>query len=640
MCGIAGYAGFWEDGLIERMLRSIRHRGPDAFNYWLDPASPLALGHVRLSILDLTERGNQPMWDDTGRFCITYNGEIYNYRKLRSDLEAEGCKFRSDSDTEVLLTLFREKGPSCLGKLRGIWAFAIWDSEEQRLFLSRDPLGVKPLYFVVQGNRFLFSSEIKSFLCWSEFSKDVDKAAVLETLIYLWTPGPRTMFTHVRKLLPGQNLTLRPGEAPIISYSLDIKPETNLKGLSESDAIELLQEQLHHSVQSQLVSDVPVGAFLSGGLDSSSIVATAERNGHRISRCYTIDYAGGRKWEGMVNDLDYARKVAQYLGVECIEIPLDNSVCDRVREMIWHLDEPQADLAPLNVLLISEAARKNGDYVLFSGAGGDDIFSGYRRHIALQNEHWWEWMPKPMLSGLRVLSKVFPQSRAFGRRVQKLFEYADLSSDERLLRYFAWASENYAHTLFQHDFGNELKNHDPFDVMRNALHSHTVGADRLDKMLFLDMRYFLADHNLNYTDKMGMAHGIEIRVPLIDIDLVRLGWRIPSDLKLRNITGKYIFKRAMEPYLPKDVIYRPKTGFVAPVREWLSGPLYKQVRDVLSPEALNRRGWFLPESVQKLFDELDNKKNDVQYQLLSLYCLEEWARMFIDGECPETVAEF
>ena len=595
MCGIAGFAGFWEGGLIERMLKTIR---------------------------------------------ITYNGEIYNYKNLRSDLKAKGCKFRSDTDTEVLLTLFREKGPSCLEKLRGIWAFAIWDSREHRLFLSRDPLGVKPLYFVVQGNKFLFSSEIKSFLCWSEFSKDVDKAAIVETLIYLWTPGPRTMFAQVRKLLPGQNLTVHPGEAPVISYSLDIKPEPNMKGLSEDDAIGLLEEQLYHSVQSQLVSDVPVGAFLSGGLDSSSIVAMAERNGRRISHCYTIDYEGGRKWEGMINDLDYARKVAQYIGVELVEIPLDSSVCDRVREMIWHLDEPQADLAPLNVLLISEAARKNGDYVLLSGAGGDDIFSGYRRHVAIQNEHWWAWMPMQIRKGMRVLTKMFPSSRPFGRRLQKLFEYADLPSDERLLRYFAWVSEKYAHTLLQDDFGNELENHDPFDVMRKALHSHAAGADRLDKMLFLDMHYFLPDHNLNYTDKMGMARGVEIRVPLIDIDLVRLAWRIPSDLKLRNITGKYIFKRAMEPYLRKDVIYRPKTGFVAPVREWLSGPLYKQVRDVLSPESLNRRGWFSPASVQKLFDELDNKRNDVQYLLLSLYAFEEWARMFIDGECPETAAGY
>ena len=640
MCGIAGYTGFYEESLIKSMLDSMSHRGPDGLRFWCDPTVPISLGHVRLSIIDLSEQGAQPMWDSLGRFCIIYNGEIYNYRKLRSDLEAEGCKFRSNSDTEVLLTLFREKGPSCLKELRGIWAFGIWDSKERRLFLSRDPLGVKPLYFVVQRNKFLFSSEIKSFLCWSEFSKDVDKAAILETLIYLWTPGPRTMFAHVRKLLPGQNLTVYPGKAPVISSSSGIKPEANLKGMSENDAIELLQDQLYRSVQSQLVSDVPVGAFLSGGLDSSSVVAMAEQNGHRISRCYTIDYAGGRKWEGMVNDLDYARKVARHIGVECVEISLDNSVCNRVREMIWHLDEPQADLAPLNVLLISEAARKNGDYVLFSGAGGDDIFSGYRRHVALQNEHWWDWMPKPMRNGLPILTKVFPSSHPFGRRLQKLFGYADLSPDERLLRYFAWVSEKYVHALFQDDFCKELKNHDPFDVMRNALSSCTDGVDRLDKMLFLDMRYFLVDHNLNYTDKMGMACGIEIRVPLIDIDFVRLAWQIPSSFKLRKLTSKYIFKRAMEPFLPKDVIYRPKTGFVAPVREWLAGPLHEQVRDALSPKALKRRGWFSPASVQDLFDEHDKQKKDVQYLILALYTLEEWARMFIDGERPEGVVEY
>ena len=214
MCGIAGFLGISKEGLIERMLKTIRHRGPDAMDYWVNPTVPMALGHVRLSIIDLSERGNQPMWDTTGRFCIIYNGEIYNYKKLRSELKSKGCDFRSNTDTEVLLTLFREKGPSSLKELRGIWAFAIWDSKKRELFLSRDPLGVKPLYFVVQGDKFLFSSEIKSFLCWDKFSKDIDHAAVLETLIYLWTPAPRTMFTHVRKLLPGQGLTICPGKAP------------------------------------------------------------------------------------------------------------------------------------------------------------------------------------------------------------------------------------------------------------------------------------------------------------------------------------------------------------------------------------------------------------------------------------------
>ena len=600
MCGIAGIIGINEAGLIDRMLSTIQHRGPDASNSWVDLSVPISLGHVRLSILDLTEMGNQPMWEDTGRFCIIYNGEIYNYKELRNSLESKGCKFQSDTDTEVLLTLFREEGPSCIKKLKGIWAFAIWDSRERLLFLSRDPLGIKPLYFFSRDDFFLFSSEIKGLLCWQEFPKDIDQAAVLETMIYLWTPGPRTMFIHIRKLLPGQSLSIRPGQKPIITTSINITPEVHLVKSNEEEWISRLKDQLYHSVQSQLVSDVPVGAFLSGGLDSSSIVAMAERNGHRLSRCYTIDYAGGRDWEGMVNDLQYARKVARHIGVECVEIPLDSSVFSRIHEMIWHLDEPQADLAPINVLLISEAARKNGDFVLLSGAGGDDIFSGYRRHIALQNEHWWDWMPLPMLRGLRLLTKAFPSSHPFGRRLQRLFEYAGMSSNERLLRYFAWVSDKNARSLLQDDFYMELDNHDPFEAMRNALSSCGNGVDRLDKMLFLDMRYFLADHNLNYTDKMGMAYGIEIRVPLIDIDIVRLAWQIPSSLKLRGVTGKYIFKRAMEAFLPKDVIYRPKTGFVAPVREWLSGPLHDQVRDVLSPQALNKRGWFSPTSIQRV----------------------------------------
>ncbi|RJR14938.1 MAG: asparagine synthase (glutamine-hydrolyzing) [Nitrospiraceae bacterium] len=632
MCGIAGYIGINQEGLIDRMLQTIRHRGPDSSNCWVDQSIPMAIGHVRLSILDLSDRGNQPMWDDTGRFCITYNGEIYNYRELRSELEGRGCNFRSNTDTEVILNLFRDKGHACLTYLKGIWAFAIWDASDRKLFLSRDPLGVKPLYYISRGKQFLFSSEIKSFLNWSDFSKHIDNAAMLETLTYLWTPGPRTMFSQVRKMMPGQNLTVYPGRPNITVSTTEVSQQGSLDHMNEDVIADLLREQLYQSIQSQLVSDVPVGAFLSGGLDSSSIVAMAERNGPRISRCYTINYAGGRTWEGMVNDLSYARLVASHLGVECVEIPLDESIYERVNEMIWHLDEPQADIAPLNVLLIAEAARKNGDYVLLSGAGGDDIFSGYRRHTALQNEYLWDWLPYPFRNGLRMCSKIFPTAYPFGRRLQKLFEYADLPADERLPRYFAWFPDKLVRSVLTEDILRELECHDSFDVMRTALSSHNFSGDQLNKMLFLDMKYFLADHNLNYTDKMGMARGVEIRVPLIDIDLVSLALRIPASLKLKKMTGKYIFKRSMEPYLPKDIIYRPKTGFVAPIREWVSGPLLYRIKEVLSAESLKKRGWFSPRGVQNLFNNLRANKNDIHYLVWSLYTIEEWARIFIDGE--------
>ncbi|MDQ7837051.1 MAG: asparagine synthase (glutamine-hydrolyzing) [Thermodesulfobacteriota bacterium] len=632
MCGIAGFIGIHEEGLIEKMLRATRHRGPDASGAWSDSSIPISLGHNRLSILDLSERGKQPMWDDTGRHCITYNGEIYNYRELRRFLESRGYRFRSDTDTEVLLYLFRDWGPACLRELQGIWAFAFWDTREEILYLSRDPLGVKPLYFVFQDNKFLFSSEIKSLLCWKGLSREVDEQALLETLIYLWTPGPRTILHRVRKLLPGQMLTVRAGEAPSITEEVDIKPRKDIAGTDETEILELVRSQLHRSVQSQLVSDVPVGAFLSGGLDSSAVVAIAEREGRRISHCYTINYADGRNWEGMVNDLDYARRVARQLGVPCLEIPLESTILERVREMIWHLDEPQADLAPLNVLLIAEAARQQGDYVLLSGAGGDDIFSGYRRHLALMTERWWDWMPSTLRTSVRLLSERVHSSNPSLRRFKRMFQYADRSREERLVHYFTWASKSYVLQLLQGDLSQRLADHDPLQVMREALGKHTCQMDNLNKMLFLDTRFFLTDHNLNYTDKMGMARGVEIRVPLIDIDLVRLAFAIPGRLKQRGFTGKYIFKRAMEPFLPKEVIYRPKTGFVAPVREWMLGPLHDQIRSVLSREAIQRRGWFSFPAIECLFQELRENRQDLHYLLLSVYMLEEWARLFLDGE--------
>lgn len=638
MCGIAGYVGIRDGQLIQSMLSVIRHRGPDASGFWYDANVPIAFGHNRLSILDLSERGKQPMWDSSGRFCITYNGEIYNYRQLREDLKAKGCQFRTNTDTEVLINLFCDEGLSCLKRLRGIWAFAIYDVKERKTFLVRDPFGVKPLYYAMGDHQLLFASEIKGLLRWEGLDKSVDEAAIFETLMYLWTPGPRTIFANIRKLAPGEVLTVSSDDVlnfTSASYGIDL-PQ-HFVDEPEHGMIERLRKQLHSSVTSQLVSDVPVGAFLSGGLDSSAVVAMAERDGHNISRCYTMNYGGGKKWEGMVNDLQYARKVADYLGVECREIVLDDSIVDRVREMLWHMDEPQADLAPLNVLLIAEAARQNGDYVLLSGAGGDDIFSGYRRHVALMSEKWWAWMPAKMRIGLKKISRTIDPSSAGGRRMRKWFKYAGCSSAERAIRYLVWSSEDDVLDLFQEDFRQRVSKHDPLAVMRDAMNTCN-GVDALSKMLYLDTRFFLTDHNLNYTDKMSMARGVEVRVPLIDIELVKMAHSIPSRAKVRGYTGKYIFKRAMESYLPKDVIYRPKTGFVSPIREWFRGALGEKMRLVLNEDSLTRRGWFSPRAVSDLFQKAERGVEDCHYLLLSVYLIEEWARMFIDGEYSEGIS--
>lgn len=632
MCGIAGYIGIEDEKLIQSMLSTMKHRGPDATGYWYDAKVPIALGHNRLSILDLSERGKQPMWDGSGRFCITYNGEIYNYRQLREELKAKGYQFRTNTDTEVLINLFCENGLSCLKRLRGIWVFAIYDTRKRKTYLARDPLGVKPLYYAVGSHQLLFASEIKGLLSWKGLDKSIDEAAIFETLMYLWTPGPRTIFANIRKLAPGEVLTVSSDDVlNFASTSHGINLPQHFTDEPEYIMIEKLREQLHSSVTSQLVSDVPVGAFLSGGLDSSAVVAMAERDQHNISRCYTINYGDGKMWEGMVNDLQYARKVAGHLGVECCEISLDDSIVNRVREMLWHMDEPQADLAPLNVLLIAEAARRNGDFVLLSGAGGDDIFSGYRRHVALMSEKWWAWMPVKMRIGLSKISGTMNPTSASGRRMRKWFKYAGSSNEERVIRYFAWSSEDDVLNLFQEDFRQRVSRHDPLAVMRDAMDTCN-GADALCKMLYLDTRFFLTDHNLNYTDKMSMARGVEVRVPLIDIELVKMAHSMPSHAKVRGYTGKYIFKRAMESCLPKDVINRPKTGFVSPIREWYRGALGEKMKLVLNEESLMRRGWFSPRAVSDLFRKVDYGLEDCHYLLLSVYLIEEWARMFIDGE--------
>lgn len=633
MCGIVGFslANTDGDGALLAARDALTHRGPDDFGVFEDALLGIGLAHTRLAIQDLSPAGHQPMLSNNGIAVVIFNGEIYNFQELRAELEAEGAEFRGSSDTEVLLNLYQSEGEEMLSRLNGIFAFAIWDQAKQKLFLARDALGVKPLYYAALADRFIFASEIKALMPLMPEPGNLDRPALDRYLTYLWCPGEGTPLQAVRKLMPGQAMWVNSGqvERHWSWYRLPVAHTKTAHRLNARSAVKGTINHLRTAVHRQLISDVPVGAFLSGGLDSSSVVALARERNPNI-RCFTIG-ATGLENEGMADDLPYAKMVAEHL-----QVPLEVVRVDPIQmamdlpNMVAQLDEPLADPAPLNVLYISRLARQQGIKVLLSGAGGDDLFTGYRRHRALMTERYWNWLPSSVLSSIEAGTHHLNASKSLGRRLRKLFNGAALKGDDRLVNYFRWINRADLLALYTTDFRAALSDRRVEAPMLDLLAELPADTQPLERMLALEKRFFLADHNLIYTDKMSMAVGVEVRVPFLDLELVEFAAQIPAHYKQRGREGKWVLKKAMEPYLPRDVIYRPKSGFGAPLRRWLRVELRDWLVDTLSPERLRNRGLFEPDAVERLI--LDNAAGrvDASYTLLSLACIEMWCQHFID----------
>jgi asparagine synthase (glutamine-hydrolysing) len=646
MCGIVGYlhntnASFKAD--LSLAMAALVHRGPDDSGLFEDRMSGIGIAHTRLSILDLSPLGHQPMVSDDGRFALVFNGEIYNFRELRAELEATGYRFNGHSDTEVLLKLYLAHRHSSGGvqamlrRLNGIFAFAVWDSERKTLLLARDAFGVKPLYYTATHDGVAFASEIKALLHLlpindvrkGSLAGDLDAPAINRYLSFLWCPGEGTPFKSVRKLKPGEALLVREGRIDEHWTWYQLPAFRAQTALTAKEAISGSVAHLRRAVHQQMVADVPVGAFLSGGLDSSSVVAFARELNPEI-RCFTIEFTGTVE-EGVVDDLPYARRVAAHMHVPLEVVRIDAvRMAEDLYDMVAHLDEPLADPAPLNVLYISRLAREQGIKVLLSGAGGDDLFTGYRRHRALMAEGIWSWLPRSTRVGLERLTCSLNQHQPLFRRLRKLFNGASLGGDARLVNYFRWVDQRDLMSLYSPEFRAALADSHAEDPMLAFLASIPSETSRLERMLALEQRFFLADHNLIYTDKMSMATGVEVRVPFLDLDLVEFAARIPARYKQRGSEGKWVLKKAMEPFLPNDVIYRPKSGFGAPLRRWMRVELRDLIADVLGTKSLSQRGLFDSMAVQRLIQANDQGKVDASFTLLSLICIELWCRRFID----------
>jgi asparagine synthase (glutamine-hydrolysing) len=636
MCGIAGYSGksnsSWRVNLAIAK-NNLLHRGPDDSGLFEDFEHKVGLAHTRLSILDPSPLGHQPMISQDGKLVLVFNGEIFNFRELRTYLECKGIIFYSQSDTEVLLSLYQIKGEAMLDDLNGIFAFPLWDQNKEALLVARDALGVKPIYFAEMENDFVFASEIKSLVGMMpslDDKFDLDFNAIQRYLSFQWCPGNETPLKLVRKLNPGEAIWVRNGQ---ISknwswYRLPVFQKQQLQ-ISKKKIVTDMEAYLRQAVHRQMVSDVPVGAFLSGGLDSSSVVTFAREINPNI-HCFTIEVDGAEQ-EGINDDLPYARSVAKHLGVPLEVVRIESiHMAQDLPNMVAQLDEPLADPAALNVLYISRLARQQGIKVLLSGTGGDDLFTGYRRHSALINEHLWSWLPLFARKGLTNFSEGFNQNYPLLRRIRKLFNGASLNGDERLINYFRWIDQGELNSLYTLEFKNSLNNSRAEDPFLDFLSMLPTQTNQLEKMLALEQRFFLADHNLIYTDKMSMAVGVEVRVPFLDLELVEFAAQIPSRFKYKDFETKWVLKKAMEIYLPQNVIYRKKSGFGVPLRRWMRLELRDLLSDVLGSQSLRRRGLFIPEAVQRLIQDNDQGKVDASYTLFSLMCIELWCRKFID----------
>jgi asparagine synthase (glutamine-hydrolysing) len=645
MCGINGIVNCGDGETLARMTQVQAHRGPDDSGLWerrFSDGSYVGLGSRRLAILDLSPDGHMPMCNEDRTVWITYNGEIYNFAELRRELLAKGHTFTSHTDTEVIIHLYEQEGPDCVKRLNGMFAFAICDlrSGPPTLFLARDHFGVKPFYYFHDGKRFAFASEIKALLQVPEIEAELDPESLQQYLTFLWVPDPKTMFRRILKLPAGHYATLRNGELKLTQYwDLTFPSQDHGYPRSEADLADEIRERFRRSVEAQMVSDVPIGAFLSAGLDSSSIVAMMCRATRQPVRTYTITFPDQyRVGETTLDDPEVATRLARQLGCENRRIVVEPDVTDLLPRLVWHMDEPTADPAIITAYLVCREARKQAT-VLLSGVGGDELFAGYRKHVA----HYWAQAYGKIPSAGRRLTEgalaALPSLRGTRmkgslRLAKKMGRSASLSPVDRFIRNCTYLDHAQTNNLYSSEFPAGGSNLDPA-LQHRAAFARVDSADFLNQMLYLDTKIFMASLNLTYNDKMSMASSVEVRVPFLDRELAEFAaWSVPPNLKLKGSirpTTKYIFRQAMRDILPREVLQQPKAGFAAPVDYWLANDLKEMVDDLLSESQIRKRGLFRPEAVRRFVDEHRAGRHDWSMQIWQFLTLELWMQVFLDG---------
>ena len=626
MCGIAGLLRF--DGqpadrsIVKRMTDAIAHRGPDGEGFLV--TGPVGLGHRRLSIIDLSVAASQPMSNEDDTVHVIYNGEIYNFQDVRADLEARGHRFKSRTDSEVILHGYEEWGTDCLSRFNGMFAFALWDGRTERLWLVRDRIGVKPLFYSVAADAIRFGSEIKAVIADPGVGRRLDADALQQFLAFNYLPAPRTLFKDVRQVEPGHYLLIdRSGSVRDVEYWDVVYDESANKG--EREYVEELSALLSDSVRLRLISDVPLGVFLSGGVDSSGVAYWMSRHQTQPVRSFSIGFK-----EDSFNELPYAREVAGSVGAEHRERVLDADVGTMLPTIVRHAEEPTADSSMLAVYHLAALARRDVTVAL-SGDGADDILAGYETHQAYYLHRLYGVVPSVLRRGIITpLVQRLPPSSAKVSTTEKLKRFVaagDRCSEDAHASWRIVFDEATRRQLLG-PLGEGVSASDPLQSYRDAF-ARTNARHPLNRMLYVDTRLYLPADMLVKIDRMTMAHGLEAREPYLDYRLVEFAARVPVRFKLRRFTQKkYLLKAALDGKVPARALYRKKQGFNVPKGNWMREGLRPFVSDMLSPARIRSQGLLEPAVVSRILDGHFSKRDDHSHQIWSLLVLTSWFEQF------------
>lgn len=630
MCGICGVLYHSterraEKPLLQKMVSVLHHRGPDDEGIYLK--GHIGLAHRRLSIIDLSPAGHQPMANEDGSIWIVFNGEIYNFLELREELQKKGHRFTSSTDTETIIHLYEERGVECVHDLRGMFAFAIWDERKKRLFLARDRVGKKPLVYSHTREAFLFASEIKSLLIDPSVPKDIDYTALHHYLTYQYVPSPRTIFTSIQKLPPAHILVYEKENLVVKRYwSLSYQKKLVLPSLQ--DYGEHFLELFKEAVKIRLRSDVPLGAFLSGGIDSSLVVAVMSKLMDQPVKTFSIGFE-----EESYNELPYAKAIAQKYETDHHEFMVRPDALEILPKLVWFYNEPFADSSAVPTYYVSKIT-KNYVTVTLNGDGGDESFAGYERYLADRLAHYYSIIPRWVHD--RVVKRVvdlLPSSahrRSFLRRLKRLLKGIAEVPERRYVRWICFFDNEMKEEIYTPSFKRQVKDIDSVELTVEWYHK-ADGNDFIDKTLFVDVMSYLPEDLLVKVDIASMANSLETRSPFLDHKVMEYAASLPPDLKLRGMETKYLLKRTLQGLLPREILRRKKMGFGVPLDIWFRRELKEMAYDTLLSKRCRERGYFRREVVQELLDEHALGKMDHSYRIWALLFLELWHTMFIDS---------
>jgi len=636
MCGIAGIIDSKGNNidrpLLKAMCDTMVHRGPDDEGIYINEVKSeglrvrVGLGHRRLSIIDLSHAGHQPMSNEDGSVWIVMNGEIYNFQELRAGLEAKGHRFKSGTDTEVILHLYEDKGEDCVSDLRGMFSFAIWDERQGKLILARDRIGKKPLLYALVNEKLVFASEFRALLKHPDIGREIDYEAIHHYLTYLCIPAPLTAFKKIRKLPAAHILIWQNGKIKIQNYwELDFSKKIKI---NEHDASQEILRLLRDSVSVRLASDVPLGALLSGGVDSSCVTAFMSQLKGKDVRTFSVGFD-----DNQFNELPYAKLVADYFATRHIQEYVTPDIMRVLPEIVGHYGEPFGDSSALPTYYVCKAASRKVKVAL-NGDGGDEVFGGYRRHLANYMAEAYGPMAKALnRSPLKMFFRMFPdrpsKPNSLGS-VRRFLDAAELDRSQRYIRWIGFFSEEFKRDIYTAGFNAKTRAMDS-SVFLTELFSKANGLDSIDAALCIDTLFGLQADLLVKMDIASMANSLETRSPLLDQSIMEFMASLPSDLKIHNFKLKYIFKKSLHSLVPDRILKRPKRGFAVPVDRWFRRPLREYlIKTILSEKALDR-GYFEPDKLRRVVEAHVSYRNDYGQHLWGLLVLELWHRRFIDA---------